>query len=87
MSIMPNKIYPKLYTLSAVGIGYLLIDETSVSEQNALGNWLMLIAQILCTNAYFLQLKNEKENISDDETIKMMQKMCDVISKEIEKLK
>lgn len=89
MKVMPNKISPKLYTLSAVGIGFFLMDETSSNEQNALGNWLMLIAQVLCTNAYFLQLKNERENtdISDSDTIAMMKKMIDAINKELENIK
>ena len=82
-----------MFTLSAVAIGYLLIDDNSANEQNALGNWLMLIAQVLCTNAYFLQLQQERrgqtsnDQMSDEDTIIMMQKMINALTKEVENLK
>jgi FeS assembly ATPase SufC len=92
MSLVPD-VPPKLFTLSAVAIGYLLIDDNSANEQNALGNWLMLIAQVLCTNAYFLQLQQERrgqtsnDQMSDEDTIIMMQKMINALTKEVENLK
>ena len=58
---LPN-VPPKLFTLSAVALGYLLIDDLSANEQNALGNWLMLTAQVLCTNAYYKQVQTERNN-------------------------
>ena len=61
MRIIPD-IPPKLFTLSAVAVGYLLIDDTTANEQNALGNWLMLVAQILCTNAFYKQVEAERQN-------------------------
>ena len=51
---------PKLLTFSAVAVGYLLLDDLDANEQNALGNWLMLVAQVLCTNAYFRQVQTER---------------------------
>lgn len=85
---MFSNIPPKLSTLSAVAIGYLLLDDTTSSEQNALGNWLMLIAQMLCTNAYFVQLKNEKKTFNDKEnTIYMLEKVIKALEKEINNLK
>ncbi|MDD6323712.1 MAG: hypothetical protein PUA73_03785 [Bacilli bacterium] len=75
-------------TLSAVAIGYLLLDDTTANEQNALGNWLMLIAQMLCTNAYFVQLKEEKGSKNDKEnTIYLLEKIIKAIEKEINNLK
>jgi thiaminase len=59
MSLIPN-IPPKLFSLSAIAVGYLLIDDTTANEQNALGNWLMLIAQVLCTNAFYKQVMQER---------------------------
>lgn len=65
--MIPN-ISPKLFSFSAVAIGYLLIDDATASEQNALGNWLMLVAQVLSTNAYYKALMQERgldtDNIS-----------------------
>ena len=90
MSLIPN-IPPKLFSLSAVTVGYLLIDDTTANEQNALGNWLMLVAQILCTNAFYKQVMQERgfdNNKNDSEqTIAMMQKMMDALQKEIDEIK
>ena len=85
-----SNISPKAYTLSATIVGFLLIDDTTANEQNALGNWLMLVAQVLCTNAYFLQLKNQNNENSqptNEETIVMMQKMINALTKEVNDLK
>lgn len=57
--MLPN-IPPKLFSISAVVIGYLLIDDTTANEQNALGNWLMLVAQVLSTNAFYRALMQER---------------------------
>lgn len=78
---LPN-IPPKLFTLSAVALGYLLIDDLSANEQNALGNWLMLTAQVLCTNAYYKQVQTERT--MKPETL---EKMVEALKIEIEKLK
>ena len=43
---LPN-VPAKAFSLSAVIVGYLLIDDLTANEQNALGNWLMLTAQVL----------------------------------------
>ncbi len=81
---------PKLLTFSAVAVGYLLLDDLDANEQNALGNWLMLVAQVLCTNAYFRQVQTERmqnKNFTDTDVMEMMQKMRDAIEKEIAILK
>ena len=57
--MLPN-IPPKLFSISAVAIVYLLIDDTTANEQNALGNWLMLVAQVLSTNAFYRALMQER---------------------------
>ena len=57
---MLSNIPPKLFSISAVAIGYLLIDDTTANEQNALGNWLMLVAQVLSTNAFYRALMQER---------------------------
>ncbi len=99
MRLIPD-VSPETFTFSAVIIGYLLIDDTTYNEQNALGNWLMLIAQVLCTNAFFQQVQAErgninsqnyhfsqKSNISNDETIILIQKMIKAMQQEIDNLK
>lgn len=65
--MLPN-IPPKLFSLSAVAVGYLLIDDSTANEQNALGNWLMLVAQVLSTNAYYKALMQER-GLDSEESI------------------
>ena len=93
MNLIPN-IPPKLFSLSAVTVGYLLIDDTTANEQNALGNWLMLAAQVLCTNAFYKQVQtergtdtNSKKEPTIKETISMMEKMILAMQAEINELK
>lgn len=96
MSIIPD-IPPKAFTFSAIVVGYLLIDDTTANEQNALGNWLMLIAQVLCTNAFYKQVQmergnitenvNENKNYTTDETIDMLEKMIRALQSEVDELK
>lgn len=50
---------PRVLTLSSVLVGYALIGNYSAIEQNAIGNWLMLVGQLLETNAAFQQAIEE----------------------------
>lgn len=90
MSIIPN-ISPKAFSASAIIVGYLLIDDLTANEQNALGNWLMLTAQVLCTNAFYKQVEQERQtspqNISQEKEIDILQKMVTAIEKELNDLK
>lgn len=99
MNLIPN-IPPKLFSFSAVAVGYLLIDDMTANEQNALGNWLMLVAQVLSTNAFYKQVQTERgldtsstnnssnENVyTTEETIIMLKKMIDALNKEIDEIK
>ncbi len=91
MNIIPN-VSPKAFSFSAVVVGYLLIDDLTASEQNALGNWLMLTAQVLCTNAFYKQVQQERtsqinSSISGEESIKILKKMVDALNQEINNLK
>lgn len=56
---MPN-IPPKVFSLSAVVVGYILIDDMTANEQNAVSNWLMLVAQVLATNAFYRAVMQER---------------------------
>ena len=69
MNLIPN-INPKLFSLTAVIVGYLLIDDLTANEQNALGNWLMLVAQVISTNAFYRQVMQERglEPVGSTET-------------------
>ena len=45
-----NREAAKMITLTAFLIGYMLIDNLNSNEQNAIGNFFMLIGQTLCTS-------------------------------------
>lgn len=64
MSFVPN-INSKAFTLSAIVIGYILLDEATPAEQNSLGNWFMLIGQVLCTNSAQQQVLNNRSGTSN----------------------
>ncbi len=57
--MLPN-IPPKLFSMSAVVVGYILIDDMTANEQNAVSNWLMLVAQVLATNAFYRAVMQER---------------------------
>lgn len=86
-----KNISPQLYTLSAVAVGFILTEDNNADRQNAIGNWLMLVSQLICTNAYFVALRDSNNlsssGMSDDDTIDMLYKMKDALEKEIAELK
>ena len=95
--MIPN-MSPKIFSLSAVVVGYILIDDMTANEQNAVGNWLMLVAQVLCTNAFYRQVMQErgveKKNSTEsgktfgpDETLVMLEKIVKAIRSEMENIK
>ena len=71
--MLPN-MDPKIFSLSAVIVGYLLIDDLTANEQNALGNWLMLVAQVLCTNAFYKQVLSERKIKNSTNEEELLQK-------------
>lgn len=99
MSLVPN-VSPKAFSASAVIVGYLLIDDMTANEQNALGNWLMLVAQVLSTNAFYKQVQDERrdnratrngtthqENSGFKDEVQILEKMVVALNQEIENLK
>ena len=52
--MLPN-VPPKLFSLSAVVVGYILIDDMTANEQNAVGNWLQLVGQAIETYRAVMQ--------------------------------
>ena len=78
----------------------MIIDELNSTEQEALGNFFMLIGQTLCTSGseYFKRdwkrkgfndngySNNGSGNNSQEETINMLNKTRNIINKEIDKL-
>lgn len=88
MNLLPD-IPPKTFTLSATIVGFLLLDDLDAHEQNALGNWLMLVAQVLCTNGFYRQLQDSRKgkNLTNEDIMSMLNKMEHALHKEINNLK
>ena len=65
-----NKLFntnPRYSTIFAFILGLVLIDDLSTSEQNMLGEWIMLIAQTIVTNAngqYIIESRIKGDNIN-----------------------
>lgn len=51
---------PKTYTVASMIVGYLLIGDLDALQQNAIGNWLMTVAQILEANSAIQQAIEER---------------------------
>lgn len=45
------ELNPKISSAICVIIGFILSDDLTANEQNVIGNWLLLIGQVLITNA------------------------------------
>ena len=90
---LPN-VPAKVFSLSAIVVGYLLIDDLTAKEQNALGNWLMLVAQVISINAFYKEVQLERQETQEvnrepttEDTIEILEKMISALSKEVEELK
>ena len=89
-----------IYTLSAIVIGYILLNNSTPAEQNSLGNWFMLIGQALCTNSAQQQVINNRNGTSNksnqhiindtfdsDYTVENIEKVIKVTRREIDNIK
>ena len=85
----------QVFTLSAVVVGFLLLQELDLNEQNDLGNWFLLLGQLLCTNAARLTVLQSSEtsnstsenNIDSQSMSSMLEKTVKAMQQEIEELK
>ncbi len=69
----PPNINPQVFSFIAVLIGSACIGDYSASEQNSIGNWLILVGQFILTNAAQQQLiegriENNNININSKES-------------------
>ncbi|MBQ6687158.1 MAG: hypothetical protein IJN03_01380 [Bacilli bacterium] len=88
----PPSIDPQLYSISAVIIGAAIVDDFTAYEQNAIGNWLMLLAQYIITHAAQQNLLDMRFNNSKNQTnvnndINYLLAAINKISAELEKIK
>ena len=83
-----QNIEDKALTTLAFIIGLALIYNLSSTEQNAVGNWIMLIAQTLCTNGSYTFNKEWKSHTSNGNTPvtkDTLEKVRDIINNTIRK--
>lgn len=82
-----EKFSPEEFTISAFVIGYILRDHFNVNEQNALGNWFMLVGQTLETSAAQLQVvqNNSNNNIENRQNsdIENLKKAVEIINQKL----
>ncbi len=89
MNFLPN-INANNFTVSAFVIGFLLLDDLNPAEQNAVGNWFMLIGQVLCTNSAQQQVLNNRTNAQNGSSVvnsnfSSLQRSMDTIQQELQK--
>ncbi len=86
-----SNINAPTFSLSAIAIGYILSEDLDPSEQNTVGNWFMLIGQVLCTNAAQQQVINNSNNnqngehIVNDYNMEALKKSVTTIGNELNK--
>ncbi len=95
-----NRETSKLITITAFLIGYVLIDRLNSNEQNALGNFFMLIGQTLCTSGsenFRRDWKNtsnptnqdtsqNNQEMSQEDFVRILKNARDVFNDEISKI-
>lgn len=78
---------PRVLTLSAIILGYALIGDYSANEQNAIGNWFMLVGQILETNSAFEQMSQSNQNTNASTNYQIYSQRLSANEEEIKKIK
>ena len=81
-------------TLAALIIGYALTYPFNSYVQNAIGNWFMLLGQVLETNATFLQLyqsnntnkQSSNKRMKYDLDLEQIKEAINIMKEEIDKL-
>ena len=98
MKNITSNINPTVFSWSAIVVGTILCEELNVLEQNAIGNWIILLGDYLLTNAAQVaviqsdnqsddQNNNNNKPLNDDEKMASLQKAIKKIEDEIANLK
>ena len=93
MARFPPNIDAGTFTISAFLIGYLLLDDLNPAEQNSIGNWFMMVGQVLCTNSAQQQVINNRNNNKDgnnvinsnDTSFESLKRSVNTMSQELDK--
>lgn len=95
MKNITSNINPTVFSWSAIVVGTILCEELNVLEQNAIGNWIILLGDYLLTNAAQVAVlqadddnnKNNNQPLDNDEKMEALKKTIKKIEEEIENLK
>jgi len=75
---------PRSFTLLAILLGFILIDDLNADEQNALGNFIIMVGQVIETNSAQQQIL---EDIVSNKKLQTMQDKLDQLQRDIDMLK
>ncbi|MDD2202870.1 MAG: hypothetical protein PHD78_00535 [Bacilli bacterium] len=87
MDYLFNFIYtlpPKSATIIAVLLGFILIDDLPAEKQNVLGNFLVLVGQVVATNA---AQQDYSDGLKPDKEKEQMKNDIERLKKQIEELR
>lgn len=88
MNNFPPSVSPRTFTSVAIFVAYILMRDLTINEQNAVGEWFMLVGQVLSTNAAQAQVLEDRKTIdTTDDDIDTIKKTLAKMQKEIDKLK
>ena len=70
MHKFPPNINPELFTIIGCIVGLIVEDDFNANELNSIGNWLILVGQVLLTTAAQQQLINARFSNNEGSNIK-----------------
>ena len=70
MHKFPPNINPELFTVIGCIVGLVVEDDYNANELNSIGNWLILVGQVLLTTAAQQQLINARYSNNEGSNIK-----------------
>lgn len=70
MREFPPNMNPEAFTITALIVGLLLEDDYTSDELNSIGNWLILVGQLVLTTAAQQQLINNRYQHNSGSRIK-----------------
>ena len=70
MPKFPPNTNPELFTLIGCIVGLIVEDDFNANELNSIGNWLILVGQVLLTTAAQQQLINARFSNNEGSNIK-----------------
>ena len=60
MNLFPPNTNPEIFTLTGIIVGVILEGDYTADELNSIGNWLILVGQVLLTTSAQQQLINNR---------------------------